>query len=129
MTQLHASSATTCVVTATKAASTGYLVATSATKSFVFAAANQSSLSVSNSNASNYAKGNIGLVLTTSGGSGTGAVTYAITGTGCTLVGTRLTVATTYKPGTTVSCSVVATKAASGIYGIANSLAKAFNFR
>ena len=127
--QLKASTPTTCVVTATKAASTGYLVATSATKSFVFAAANQSTLSVSNSNTSNYAKGNIGLVLTTSGGSGTGAVTYAITGTGCTLVGTRLTVATTYKPGTTVSCSVVATKAASGIYGLVRTAAKAFNFR
>jgi hypothetical protein len=66
--------------------------------------------------------------LTTSGGSGTGAVTFAVTGTGCTLSGTRLTVATNYLRGRLVSCSVVATKAASGIYGSISSAPKVFNF-
>jgi len=127
-TSLTATAATTCVVTATKAASTGYLVATSATKSFVFSLALQATLTISNSNTSTIAKGTTGITLATTGGSGTGAVTFAVTGSGCTLVGSKLSVATTVSPGVNVSCSVVATKAASGIYAAISSIAKIFSF-
>jgi hypothetical protein len=127
-TSLTATSATTCVVMATKAASTGYLVATSATKSFVFSLAQQAVLTISNSNASTIAKGNAGLTLTTTGGSGSGAVSFAVTGTGCSITNGKLSVPSSYKTGITVSCSVVATKAASGIYASTSSVAKNFNF-
>ena len=95
-----------------------------------FTTANQATLTIFNSNTANIAKGTTGIILSTTGGSGTGAITYALTGisTGCSLVGTRLTVATTYLPRTRVTCSVVATRAASGIYAITSSVAKAFNF-
>ena len=127
--QLNATSATTCVVTATKAASTGYLAATSTTKSFVFSLATQVALLISNSNATTIAKGNTGIILSTTGGTGTGAVSYAVTGIGCMLVGGKLTVASTYLPGSNVSCSVVASKAASGIYASIKSLVKIFTFK
>jgi hypothetical protein len=117
------------VVTATKAASTGYLAATSTTKSFVFSLATQVALLISNSNATTIAKGNTGIILSTTGGTGTGAVSYAVTGIGCMLVGGKLTVASTYLPGSNVSCSVVASKAASGIYASIKSLVKIFTFK
>jgi hypothetical protein len=56
-------------------------------------------------------------------------VTYSVTGAGCTLVASKLTVATTVSPGANVTCSVVATKAASGIYSALVSTAKVFTFR
>ena len=127
-TSLSDTSATTCVVTATKAASTGYLAATSVSKSFVFTLASQATLTITNSNSSPIAKGTAGLVLTTSGGSGTGAVTFSASSAGCSITNGKLTVATTYKSGSTVSCSVIATKAASGIYAATSSVAKSFNF-
>ena len=118
----------TCSVTATRAASGIYSAITSAPVTVTFTAPAQAALIITNSNTTNIAKGNTGIRLTTSGGSGTGAVTFAVTGTGCTLSGTRLTVATNYLRGTLVSCSVVATKAASGIYGSISSAPKVFNF-
>ena len=117
-----------CSITATKAANGIYASATSAPVVVTFSAATQATLNISNSNTANIAKGTTGITLAATGGSGTGAVTYAVTGTGCTLSGSKLTVATTYLAGTKVSCSVVATKAASGIYGAVSSIAKVFNY-
>lgn len=118
----------TCSITATKAANGIYASVTSAPVVVTFGAATQAALNISNANAANIAKGTTGITLAATGGSGTGAVTYAVTGTGCTLSGSKLTVATTYLAGTKVSCSVVATKAASGIYGAISSIAKVFNY-
>ena len=60
--------------------------------------------------------------LASTGGSGTGAVTYKATGTGCVVKTTKLTAT---QPTT---CSVVATKAASGAFAAASSSAKIFTF-
>ena len=126
---INRSSATgTCSVTATKAANGIYSSATSTAVTVSFSSATQSALLISNSNAANVAKGSTGITLVSTGGTGTGAVSYSVTGTGCTLSGSKLTVATTYLPGSSVSCSVVATKAASGIYAAKSSIAMVFNF-
>ena len=118
-----------CTVTVTKAANGIYAAATSAAVNLTFNAATQASLSISNANTATIAKGTTGITLATTGGSGTGAVTYSVTGAGCTLVASKLTVATTVSPGANVTCSVVATKAASGIYSALVSTAKVFTFR
>ncbi len=124
-TSLSMTAAGTCSVTATKAASTGFLVATSAPVSFTFSTGQgtlraQQKLTVTH----NTATGTAGtpIKLKTSGGSGTGAVTFALLGTGCTLDGDLLNRAT---PDT---CNVTATKAASGDYSQATSAVKTFNF-
>ena len=128
--QLNATSATTCTVTATKAASAGFLVATSATKAFTFAAAPvaQSPLVISNTPLSN-PKGTV-VGLTTTGGTGTGAVTFAVTGAGCTYsAGAKtLTVSARTSVGTAVQCVVTATKAASTGYLAISSSPVTFSF-
>ena len=124
-TSLSMTAAGTCSVTATKAASTGFLVATSAPVSFTFSTGQgtltaQATLTVT----SNTATGTAGtpITLKTSGGSGTGAVTYAVTGAGCSVTGTSL------NANVAGTCSVTATKAASGDYSQATSAVKTFNF-
>ena len=114
-TLLKATAAVTCSVKATKAASTGYLAATSEPKTFTFTAVPvaqaqaqaQATLTVSNTTT-----GKVGRVITleTLGGSGGGAVTFTVTGSGCRLIGTSLSATTA------VTCSVTATKAASTGY-------------
>ena len=111
---------TTCSVVATKAPSGIYGSATSARVSFTFTAAAQSTLSISN--ASTSAVAGTAITLTTSGGSGQGAVTYSVTGTGCTVTGASLTVT---QP---TSCTVTAYKAASGIYASTASAPVMFTF-
>jgi len=125
---IRSASTGTCSVTATRAASGIYSAKTSPAVIVTFTGATQAALTITNSNTSNIAKGNTGIRLATSGGTGTGTVTFAVTGTGCTLSGNRLTVATNYLRGTLVPCSVVATKAASGIYNAISSAPKVFNF-
>ena len=115
-----------CSVTTTRAANGIYAAATSAAVNFTFTGATQATLTISNTQTV-IKKGTTGVTLTSSGGSGTGTVSYAATGVGCTVSGTRLTVATTVVG--TGSCSVVATKAAQGIYSIsAPSLPKVFTY-
>ena len=97
---LSASSALTCTVKATKAASTGYNLVNAKTVKFVF-----STLGVSNSVLVNQVGTSV--ALTTTGGPGTGAVFYSVTGAGCSVSGATLTSTTAG------SCDVVATKAAS----------------
>jgi len=91
----------------------------------------QATLLVANVNDSNIAKGAPGITLSASGGSGTGAISYSVSGAGCSYSSSTktLNVATSYKPGVTVSCSVTATQGSSGTYLAATSVAKVFNFR
>jgi len=60
--------------------------------------------------------------MTSSGGSGTGAVTFSVIGVGCSLNGTALTAAMV------TTCTVTATKAASNGYLVATSAPKNFYF-
>lgn len=115
-TSLKGAGAGTCTVTATKAADANYAVAV-ATVDVVVSKAPQSALSLSAAPAA------IGLnatsQLSTSGGSGTGAVSYALTagGASCALSGKVLT-------GTALGlCTVTATKAADANYTAATASA------
>jgi hypothetical protein len=105
----------TCAVTATKAANGIYASATSVAASFVFSAAPQSTLLVSNSTKTAVAGETI--TLTSAGGSGAGSVSFATATNGCSISGSALTVT---KPAT---CTVTATKAANGIYASATATA------
>jgi hypothetical protein len=101
-----------CVVRATKAQDTNYLVANSVDTTITIDRAAQSALTVTSTNAT-YGQT---LSLTTSGGSGTGAVTYAVVSGTCTISSTTLT------PGNAGSaCVVRATKAQDTNYLVVNS--------
>jgi hypothetical protein len=63
------------------------------------------------------------ITLTTSGGSGTGSISYALTGSNCTLASDKLTASA----GTT--CSIIATKASDTSYVEASSAALVFEFK
>ena len=121
VTTLTAQNATTCSVIATKAASAGFALTTSAPKVFTFLGP-QSTLTISNATTS----GVIGtpITLTTSGGSGNGAVTFIATGSGCTLP----TGSATLSANTAATCLVVASKAAEGVYTAATSASRTFTF-
>ena len=118
----------TCVVILTKAASGLYLASTSVPVTFTFAALTaQAKLVISNTARSANLKSSF--TLATSGGSGLGAVTYVISGgtagtlgSMCVLAGTTLTAT---QAGT---CIVIATKAANGIYSAVSSAALTFTF-
>ncbi len=106
---LVATSAGTCLVTATKAADANYVAATSAVATVTFAEANQPTLSVT----SPFGILGQSLSLTTSGGAGTGQVTFAVSdgsAKGCQVNGAALSATST---GT---CLVTATKASDGNY-------------
>jgi len=127
-----------CTVTLNRAASGIYLAATAVTATIAFNPVNQATLTISTSNTAQIAKGTTGITLATTGGTGTGAVTYvATTGSGttggtCVISGSKLTVATTVtssSPGGIVTCSVVANKAASTIYASSSSAAVVFSFK
>ena len=119
-TSLSATPPATCVVTATKAASKGYLVATSATATFTFLAY-QGVLRVEGETLT--AKVGNAIELTTSGGSGTGAVTFKVEGGACLFDGKKRLIAT----GVTV-CIVTAKKAASTGYLATESESKTFSY-
>ncbi len=109
---LTATTSGTCLVTVTMLGDFTYKPAsTSTTLTFLCKLIAQEPLTVSASGATN-------ALLTTSGGSGSGAVSYLVTGgtTSCVLAGTTITVA---KTGT---CVVTATKAADDVYEAASSI-------
>ena len=112
---LSVSSAGTCLVTATKAADANYNSASSPQTTVTFAPAAQAPLSVT-STSGTYGSG---LTLTTSGGSGTGDLSYAVdpggTASGCSITAGVLSVSSA---GT---CLVTATKAADPNYSSASS--------
>jgi hypothetical protein len=70
---------TTCVVKATKAASPGFRSATSPPVSYLFGIFQQQPLLLPNWNSNSFS-GRIDLLLTTTGGSGSGAVSFSVTG-------------------------------------------------
>jgi hypothetical protein len=112
--------ATTCIVTASKAASTGFNAVTSAAKSFRFVNADQASLAISNTVLTSIPGSSI--TLTYTGGSGSGVVNYSVSGTDCSVSGSSLTASAA------TTCVVTATKAASTGYNSATSTTKSFVF-
>jgi hypothetical protein len=123
--KLNATAAATCIVTAQKAASTGYLEATSAPKTFTFGAAAVAQAALTVSNTPLY--GNVGtnIELVWSGGSGTGAVAFTVTGTGCSVIKVGNGKLKMTQVG---DCFVTATRAASTGYPSATSATKTFTF-
>jgi hypothetical protein len=122
---LTATSYGTCFVTATKAATVDYLVQSSAQTTITFSQANQATLVISTTSATGTA---YSATLGTTGGSGTGAVTYAAvngTASGCAISGTNLSATTTTS---TVTCLVTATKAADNDYLSNSSVQTTFTF-
>ena len=119
----------TCSITASQVGNATYQAATNVSKSITINLASQATLTVSNSNTFAFKKG-VPVTLTSSGGSGTGnAVTFSVRGTGCSISSGALTVATTTRPGSLVSCSVTATRAGNASYLPATSAAKNFFFQ
>jgi hypothetical protein len=116
---LYVSAPSTCVVTAVKAADSSYAQAVSAPKTFKFGLA-QSALTISNTVTSNVAGTQVNL--TSSGGLGTGNVTFATTTASCSISSAVLTVIAP------VNCAVIATKAADANYLAATSASKTFSF-
>ncbi|MFZ4505504.1 MAG: hypothetical protein ACOYNK_04040, partial [Microbacteriaceae bacterium] len=118
-----------CSITASQDGNATYLPARSVAKLITINLAPQATLTVSNSNASYFAKG-VPVTLTSEGGSGTGnAVTFSVRGTGCSITSGALTVATTTLPRSLVTCSVTATRAGTTVYLPATSAAKSFVFQ
>jgi hypothetical protein len=117
-----ASAPTTCVITATKPASSGYNAITTAPLSYIFDNFDQVPLLISTPNADQNPTGKY-VGLSTTGGSGTGSITYSVTGSGgCQIIGTSLTARIES------TCNVTATKAASTGYKAASSPSVVFEF-
>jgi len=110
----------TCSVTATKAADGNYAIATSAAATVNAALATQATLTVTGVPAMAQPYGAT-FTVGSSGGSGTGSVTFGATGS-CSVSGTTVTI--TSGSGT---CSVTATKAADANYAVATSAAATVN--
>jgi subtilisin family serine protease len=124
VTSLNASAAASCLVTANKAASTGFLSASSTPVTFSFVVPTpvaQAPLTITNSALSGTAGTSI--TLTASGGSGTGALSFSVTGAGCSITNT-----TSLNASAAASCSVTATKAASIGFLVASSSPVTFTF-
>ena len=110
----------TCSVTATKAADGNYAIATSAAATVNAALATQATLTVTGVPAMAQPYGAT-FTVGSSGGSGTGSVTFGATGS-CSVSGTTVTI--TSGSGT---CSVTATKAGDANYAVATSAAATVN--
>jgi hypothetical protein len=124
-TTLAADRATVCVVTATKAAQGSYDSATSPALFFKFTVGTTLSpqLWLTVSNTTRVSTVGSPITLTTAGGSGTGAVTFAVVGTNCTQP-----TATTVSATGAALCLVTATKAADSEYASLTSPALLFKF-
>jgi hypothetical protein len=107
-------------VTASKSASGIYASARSSSRSLTFTRADQQELLISNELRTVVAGTPVELV--TRGGSGAGQVTFEADGAGCQVVGSTLTASAP------MACSVIATKAASGIYRSGRSPRVTFTF-
>jgi trimeric autotransporter adhesin len=117
--KLHVVSGTgTCSITATKAGNDNYNPTTSAAKTITINKANQTALSITAPTSATY--GEPDATITTSGGSGTGTVTFdAGTSTACSIVSGKLHVVSG-----TGTCSITATKAGDDDYNPTTSAAK-----
>ena len=110
---LTATSAGTCFIQASKAADSNYNVAVSAPQTFTFVTSDQTvALSVTSTSAIY----GTDLNLTSSGGSGSGTVTFATSTAGCSLP-----TATTLRASGAITCQVTATKAADADYNAVSS--------
>jgi alpha-tubulin suppressor-like RCC1 family protein len=105
---LSATTPGTCTVTATRAASTNYLVQSSTATTVTFARQTQAALNVSTVTGDIFT----GIIVSSSGGSGTGAVTYGVT-TGTANCALTSGVVTARTVGT---CLLTVTKAADTYY-------------
>ena len=105
----------TCTVLATKAASTG-TGALTLSQPFTFTVRPQALLRISNTAKTNLVH-TTRVTITSTGGSGTGAIVYTVSGRGCSVAGATLSAT---GAGT---CSVTATKAASSIYDAGTAVA------
>jgi hypothetical protein len=117
---LNASGAATCVVTATNPANGIYRPAVSPSKTFIFSLAQQEPLVISSSTLPQV--WGTPITLSTTGGSGFGAISFGVTGSGCSV--TRGALSAT----SATLCTVTATKAAYGIYDTATSAEVIFTF-
>ena len=123
-TTLTASTAGTCLVSASQAGDTDYLAATAAAVAETFSEIAQAPLSITTTSATSTGT-SYTLNLVTSGGTGSGAVTYSpVNGTAsnCAVNGATLTATSA---GT---CLVTATKASDGDYSLASSLPTSVTF-
>src|SRR4029453_9923022 len=102
----------TCSVTATKAADDNYLSATSDPQNITISKASQAALSMSSKSSGTYGEA---FLLTTTGGSGGGLVTFVVSGTACAQ-GTGTDAGKLLIASGTGTCSVTATKAADNNY-------------
>ncbi len=121
---LTATSSGTCLVTATKAADVDYNSASSVQTTVTFSKATQATLVVSTTSAS-YNGSAYSLVLATTGGSGTGSVSYAVTNgtaSGCSVTSGTLSATSS---GT---CRVTATQGADVDYNSASSVQTTVTF-
>ena len=126
---IHVLAAGTCIITASQIGDLITAAAINVSKSITVMQP-QAALVIENSNLSVIAKGGRGITLSTSGGSGNGAISFNVTGDGCSYSSNTkvLTVSKTYQPAIAVSCSVTANKATSGTYLQTSSLPKIFTF-
>lgn len=131
-TTVHIVSAGTCTLAADQAGNSSYAAATQVTQSFTVSASAQATLSISATTTSANYSGSAftaSPAFSTSGGSGTGAVTYAVsdgTATGCTLSNSSASaILTATSSGT---CLIAATKASDTNYASATSSNLTFTF-
>jgi hypothetical protein len=125
---LTSTSATTCTVTATKAASTFYNAKTTPPANYVFVVASQDPLFVKKQtfDANGSPPPGASYELMTTGGSGSGNVTFSVTGSSCSITGNVLTASP--PSGTQVLCDVTATKGPSLGYSETTSNKETFRF-
>jgi len=114
-------SAGTCTVVANQAGNATYAPAAAISRSITLSLAPQISLRINNLIRDIFLGNSIDL--TVSGGSGTGAISFKASGTGCTVSGARLSATSA------ATCSVIATKAANSQFLKAESPPVLFNFR
>lgn len=112
-----------CTLKAHVTAGSVLAAADGADQSVTVALAFQAPLSITNTALSTPA--NKSITLTTSGGSGVGALSFAVSGQGCSVSASSPFVLSTTVAG---SCVVSATKAANGIYGATTSAPVTFTF-
>jgi hypothetical protein len=105
----------TCLIQATKAADTNYLVATSSNVIFTFNRATQSALTITSSTATYGTP----LTLVTSGGSGTGTISYTVSSGRCTVSNN-----TTLNYSAAGTCVLTATKAQDANFSAITSTSK-----
>jgi uncharacterized repeat protein (TIGR02543 family) len=110
---ITATTAGTCLIKATKAADSNYSEVNSASQSFTFSTSNQAADLAISSVLGTYGTD---LSLTTTGGSGTGVVSFATTTPGCSLPSS-----TTLRATGAITCEVTATKPADANFNVASS--------